>query len=98
MNFGRRIRLRFRFESIVNKNIQNTKSNQWIVSTRTSSTAEESKLTENGEKLLYKGNQQFTVRTMFGLGCLNITYWGAQMVNNYFYKDVVVQGISLTGN
>eukprot|EP01038_Epipyxis_sp_PR26KG_P013064 gene13064-17512_t len=52
----------------------------------------------NGDKLLYKGEQHLTIRTMLGVGFINFVYWTGVIVNGIMYKDVVVQGISLAGN
>jgi hypothetical protein len=51
------------------------------------------------QQLLYLGgfHQQFVVRTMFGVGTFNVLYWGAQMINHFIFKEVVVQGISIAG-
>jgi len=45
---------------------------------------------------LYFGSQAFTVRTMLGVGAVNVMYWGTQLVSYAIYKDVVIQGIDLS--
>ena len=63
--------------------------------------AEEAKRTPMsaaGEKLLYEGSQEFHIRMMFGVGCVNVLYWSWWVANCYMYKDVVHQGINFGGD
>jgi hypothetical protein len=52
----------------------------------------------NGDKLLYEMSQEFHIRMMFGVGCINVIYWSYYLSTCFLYKDVVHQGINFGGD